>query len=63
MWLQRDFGIRLVNVRDTQKLAGAVGQNSSISLSQLLLKHCGLQATKAFQVGIYCRRERKGGGA
>lgn len=49
MWLQRDFGIYVVNLHDTQKIAAAASY-PSLSLAHLLLQLCGVHTNKSFQV-------------
>lgn len=43
LWLQRDFHIFLVNVLDTEALAGALGPAAPRALAALLARYCGVQ--------------------
>ena len=49
LWLQRDFGLYLVNLFDTGQAARALGYES-FSLAYLLKKHCGVVADKRYQL-------------
>ena len=48
MWLQRDFGVYLVNVFDTGQAARALGY-PSFGLLHLLQRFCGVTPDKALQ--------------
>jgi len=54
-WLQRDFLVFLVNVLDTEKLAGGVGVQRR-SLQALLARYYGVETDKAWQVADWTRR-------
>lgn len=45
-WLQRDYGIYLINVVDTEKMAVALGPHAPRGLGQLLALHCGIQQVR-----------------
>eukprot|EP00899_Mesostigma_viride_P029171 jgi/Mesvir1/9439/Mv09836-RA.2 len=49
VWLQRDFGLFLVNVFDTGQAARVLGLES-FALAHLLLTFCGVKANKSFQL-------------
>lgn len=46
VWLQRDFGLFLVNVFDTEKACQVLGYHQR-SLGALLQRFCGIQADKS----------------
>ncbi|KAL7546058.1 hypothetical protein ACHAWF_009400, partial [Thalassiosira exigua] len=54
-WLQRDFGIYLVNLFDTGRAARALGF-SSAGLAYLLRKYVGFEADKSHQLADWRRR-------
>ncbi len=49
LWLQRDFGVYLVNVFDTGE-AARVLQYPSFGLAHLLQAFCSVEAQKQYQV-------------
>ena len=49
VWMQRDFGLYIVNMFDTGQ-AGRVLQLPKLSLSFLLHYCCGVQADKQYQL-------------
>ena len=51
LWLQRDFGLYLVNVFDTGE-AARVLKYASFGLAHLLDLFCKVKAQKQFQVGF-----------
>lgn len=48
LWLQRDFGVYLVNMFDTGQAARVLGFES-FGLAYLLKRFCGVEANKQFQ--------------
>uniref|UniRef100_A0A0G4GB73 HRDC domain-containing protein n=1 Tax=Chromera velia CCMP2878 TaxID=1169474 RepID=A0A0G4GB73_9ALVE len=49
IWLQRDFGVYLVNVFDTHQAARQIGVPGGNSLKNLLAYFCDVKADKAYQ--------------
>jgi len=54
-WLQRDFGVFVVNLFDTQKAARAI-QEESISLAHILQKYCHVTVNKRYQLSDWRTR-------
>ena len=48
-WLQRDFGVYVVNMFDTGQAARTL-QEGRFSLAHLLKKYCNVEAQKQFQL-------------
>ena len=55
LWLQRDFGIYIVNMFDTGQ-ASRVLKFPSFALSHLLLKYCDVKAQKQYQLSDWRQR-------
>ena len=55
LWLQRDFGIYVVNMFDTGQ-ASRVLKFPSFALSHLLLKYCNVKAQKQYQLSDWRQR-------
>lgn len=55
VWLQRDFGVYVLNLFDTGK-ASRVLQLSSHGLAHLLEAFCGVKANKAYQLADWRQR-------
>lgn len=48
-WLQRDFGVYVINMFDTQKAAALLGEEA-MSLGHILRKYCGIKVNKLHQL-------------
>jgi exosome complex exonuclease RRP6 len=55
VWLQRDFGIYVVNMYDTGQAARVLNE-TSFSLAHLLDKYCGVKADKQYQMADWRKR-------
>eukprot|EP01025_Chloroclados_australasicus_P032592 TRINITY_DN3301_c0_g1_i3.p1 TRINITY_DN3301_c0_g1~~TRINITY_DN3301_c0_g1_i3.p1 ORF type:complete len:495 (-),score=25.88 TRINITY_DN3301_c0_g1_i3:17-1501(-) len=50
MWLQKDFGLYLVNVFDTTRAAAVIGRIKQINLANLLKHYCNVETDKSYQL-------------
>eukprot|EP01023_Acetabularia_acetabulum_P051403 TRINITY_DN5677_c0_g1_i8.p1 TRINITY_DN5677_c0_g1~~TRINITY_DN5677_c0_g1_i8.p1 ORF type:complete len:521 (-),score=65.52 TRINITY_DN5677_c0_g1_i8:62-1624(-) len=50
VWLQKDFGLYLVNVFDTTRAATVIGRIQQMNLANLLKLYCGVVTDKKFQL-------------
>jgi ribonuclease D len=55
-WLQRDFGVYVVNMFDTGQAARVVGLSGGFGLANLLASLCSVSTNKAFQVSDWRTR-------
>lgn len=55
LWLQRDFGVYIVNMFDTGQAARVLGL-AHYSLAHLLKSYCGIEADKQFQLADWRMR-------